>query len=271
MPTSLLISFPDIPRKAVYLASQQATATDKGQENLILGERSAICETASATTSQRFTFGLGSGYAAKGGKADHIIIARADKLQSGLMTQLDIKRSADNSTFTTEQTDASFSTATLYGPNGHDYILDFTQSSAYEFWRVDFTSASGATFPVSKVFLGSWFDFGQEPDGFSIERVPAKEAVWYASSGALYTARLELPVYRFSFTWEHVSDAVVSNFQRDIAKISHKATYFLYTRTQHELLGNQRLVNVRLVNWSVTTGEKINWQNLTANFEEVLG
>lgn len=271
MATSLVISYPDITMKSVYLASQQATAADKGQENLISGDRCAICETGSANTSQRFTFGLGSNYAAKGGKADHIIIARADKLQSGLVTQLDVKRSTDNSTFTTEQTDASFSTATLYGPNAYDYVKDFTLSSAYEFWRVDFTSGAGSVFPMSKIFLGAWFDFGQEPDDFSIQRVPAKEATWMSSSGAAYSTRLELPIYRFSFSWAHVADSVVNSFQNEIARIAHRATFFLYTRAQHEVLGNQRLVNVRLVDWSVSNNEKINWNTLTATFEEILG
>jgi len=268
--TSLVISYPDIPFQSSYVAPSATYAEDTPSYNMIAGSRASIAELSTAAASANVIFSLGTTYATKGGKVDHVIIARADKLQTGTSSWT-LARGTDGSTFTTETNDASFSSATLYGPNSDDYVKDITLSSAFEWWKFTWTSGSTSKFPTAKLYFGQWFDFGIEPDWYSMQRIPAKEATWYAGSGAYYSARLDVPIYRFTFRWEHVSDTLVNSFQTKLARNAYRCDFFLYTRVQHEVLGNQRLVNVRMTDWSIENNEKSDWNTIEATFEEVLG
>jgi hypothetical protein len=106
--TSLLIAHPDTPFVAPYIYPSAAANAYKREYNLIAGDRATMFELAAAGTSFSLTFGLGSTTRA----ADHLILARADILQTIGVTTVTLAYSSDDSSYSTAYTNASFASAT---------------------------------------------------------------------------------------------------------------------------------------------------------------
>jgi len=263
--TSLVISYPSIPFAAPYINVSAASNPYRPEYNLIAGERYLTFEKSAAATSWDITFGLGSTTKS----ADHLILARADILQSLGVTDLTLSRSSDDSAYTTELTTAAFASATLYGPDGNDYIAEFTATSAYQYWKLALSGAS-CKFNFSKLNVGTFFDFGVEPSAYEIDKPPAREAAFRSDSGALRMARTDQPRYFVRLAWSHVSDALATSFMQNIERYKHINPVFLYTRSVHAVLDNQRLLNCWLLNATSRYIEP-GWNEVTADFVEVIG
>lgn len=266
MTTSLVISHPDITYNALTVTNSLPSGVSDPESNMSGGFRHYYYWIIGTTT---LTFDLGLNYALGNSTMDHFIVARADRLQAAV-TDVTIKRSSDNVTYTTESQEASFASATLYGPQGDDYIKENTLSSSYRYWQAILTS-SATRHAFSKLYIGKFFDFGTEPN-YHFERVPLSESSWYSSSGAYFNTQLNDPIYRFSLEWKGVSDDTVNSFYNKIVKNKHKHGFFLYTRSVHAVLDNQRLVHCRLVDASTyNSGNKADYNTVNAVFEEMLG
>lgn len=266
MTTSLVISHPDITYNALTITNSAPSGYGDPENNLTAGARNHYFWIGTSTT---LTFDLGLSYASGNSTMDHFIVARADRLQAAV-TDVTIKRSSDNVTYITESQEAAFASATLYGPQGDDYIKENTLSSSYRYWQAIITS-SLSRHAFSKLYIGKFFDFGTEPN-YHFERVPLAESTWYSSSGAYQNAQLNDPVYRFSFEWKGVTDDMVNSFYNKIVKNKHKHGFFLYTRSVHAVLDSQRLVHCRLVDASTyNSGNKADYNTVNAVFEEMLG
>lgn len=167
--------------------------------------------------------------------------------------------------------DTSFASATLYGPRSNDYVGTLTASTAYRWWSVEYYGTS-QKFCRSKESFGSWFDIGHDVSTYEIDRIPAKEARWYADSGMEYQNRISEEIYRITMTWKHVTIANATAFMNQIARYAHRASFFLYTTAEHKLLDNQRVLHVRIVPGSIRREDALyNYQNITVQFEEVIG
>lgn len=262
--TSLLIAHPDTPFVAPYINPSAAANAYKREYNLIAGDRATMFELAAAGTSWSITFGLGSQTRA----ADHLILARADILQTIGVTTVTLAYSDDDSSYSTAYTNASFASATLYGPDGNDFIATFAATATHPYWKVTY-SGSSCYMTHSKCYFGMMFDMGVEPS-FSFERLPGKEGVFVADSGAQFTVRTEQPRYTFDLVWEHVSDLKTAAFFEKIDRYKHRNPVFLYTGSVHAVLDNQRLVNCELID-AKTAYVQADWNVITATFQEVLG
>ncbi len=271
MATSLVISIPDIPFNAAAYTLSSAHDPDHPVYNLITGPKYGIFQLQTGTTSANVVFDLASTYTSKRNQVDHVIVGRADTLRNAGCTTINLASSPDNSVWTTRFNDAALSSATLYGPKTYDYVSDFTQTSAFRYWRFKWDAGASCGFPCSKLYFGSWFDMGIEPN-FKIDRAPVREGKQQTTSGMQNAKRLDEPAFRFDLTWEFVTDAIAQSFLRLIARYAHRHKFWLYTRTRHEVLDYNRLVYCECRDPKVEHMTRKNDLNrITATFVEVLG
>lgn len=269
MASTLLFSTFDVPFNSINISPAATSDSDLSIYNWIGGRRYSYGQFAAAAASNSVRFDLSSSVTKS---SNHLIIARADILKTSGTTAVTLSRGTDGVAFTTEYTDASFASATLYGPRSDDYLAEFTASSAYEWWKIAFTAAS-SKFCCSKISFGTAFDIGKNVDDYKVDRVPAKEALWYSDAGSEFQTRVEEEVYRFYFRWKGVTASNSGTFFNTIGRWGYRQPFFLYTPSagnQHVLLDNQRVMHVRLLE-ARKTSDKNNYHEIEASFEECLG
>lgn len=265
MATSFLIGYPDIPFQALKIAP---SATFAGLHNLFRGPKYSIAAlAASASGTKTLDFNLGSGFTAS---AQYLYIARADLLISpGLVTTLKLQRSTDGSSWTNEVNQTSFGSVTLGGPDSSDWITTFTQSSAYRYWRAEYTVSGSSKIPHSKLFFGSFLDMGVEPEEWSLIRVPAIQSRFVADSGAEHFERNGRAVYKLKISWAGVSNTAAKNFMLRVGNRRHIDTFVLYTATQNEVLDGLKTLYCKC-----TAAQRVqmdgspDWNLISAEFEE---
>lgn len=270
MATNLVISYPDIPWNAIYsdTTPDYSSASVIHHSSHITGQRFIRWYWPSASTTPSVRYDMGTGNTAT---ADHVIIARADLLQSAGVTRMRVKRGSDGSAWTDQVDDASFATATLYGPRTNDYISTFATTSAYRWWQF-YLDSSSSTCQHSKFHLGMFFDFGYDPYDFRIDLRPASEAYWYSDNGTRWGYRLEQPVHVMDVEWRGISDDNVTSFSNKIARWKHVNPVFLCTKSTHDILNSHRIIHCILDSWSTEQVSKKNDYNLVkARFIEILG
>lgn len=266
MTTNLQISTADIPFNSTRIIASNTTDDISNFYNLIGGERYTRCKLATAAASCSYTFDLGAGYGSKNGTVDHFILARADLLTCEVI----VASSPDNSAWTTRFSTVTVQNQTKYGPRLQDYIATTTLTSSIRYWRVTFSVSVGtSTYELSKINLGAFFNFSMDAT-VTPELVPAESRVWSSSSGAIETVRTGEPVYRFKCVWPNQIDSVVQSFSSKVVRYAEKCPVWLYTRAEHQILDNQRLVHARLTEYEVRR-IKYNLNEITATFEEVIG
>lgn len=237
--------------------------------NTLCGERWQMYQSSASVNSIEYNFALGSGITAA---PDHCIVARLD-LDLALATpfNVDISGSATSAFGSpVTSTNGSITTASLIGPRSDDYICTFTLD-AKQFWKVEIYPDSGTIAHVfSKMYLGTFFDFAEEPD-YEIVKVPARESKFYSSSGGVFFARLDEPMYRVTFEWRRIADDKVKEFYANVVRYKHRHGYFLYTRSNHNPLDGKQLIHSRLIEVSTFGGQKADSNTVIATFEEMLG
>lgn len=269
--TNLKIAYADIPYNAVTITPTIADDPLQPVYNLIAGERIWRYATVSTGTSLSIVFDLGFDYAEKQNTADYLIIARADLLINTGVTAVALARSADGSSYTNEVNDASFASATLYGPRTDDYIATFTATSAYRYWKVTFTSGGAINFWHSKLYFGRFLTFDNAPE-YTIRREASPQSEWYAASGAMFQARTQEPRYEFDFTWKGLADSTALDFNDKVVRFKDKCPVFLYTSAVTKILDVQTVVHAKLTRHEISRNSKItNYNQINATFTELIG
>lgn len=264
---TLYIAYPDIPWRAQKTTLSAGTDVDAQPfRNTIYGERYQRHKaTSDGSGLIRHDYDLGSGVTSA---ASYFIIARCDLLRSAA-TGATLYYSSDAISYTQAQ-GLTLASQTLYGPRSEDLLNDTFSTSAYRYWRFRTSGSAAVSRQVSKVYFGVAFHMGEEPE-FSWE-LNHVDSEFYGESGERDLFRLDFPRYTFTFTWESVTDAKVKEFYNTIVRYSHRHRYFLYTTDQHQVLNNVRILHCRLVSASTDNpSKKVDWNTVTATFEEVLG
>jgi hypothetical protein len=203
---------------------------------------------------------------------DHVIYGRLDKFPSNYKVK--VESSTDASAWTTETTSARISTLTLIGPDATDYIVEFTASASRRYWRVRFFKDvnSDDNIYIGKIYLGNFFDWGVEPDDYSINRIPESQSNFYYGAGSQKITNLEDSVYQININWLGVTDDKVKDFYDKIVKYKHINPVFLYARSVAEVLDSQTLIHCRLISCSTEqVGRQPDYNLVRATFEQVLG
>jgi hypothetical protein len=264
MATNLLIGYSDIPFAATSITVSGATE-DSAQPaiNVIMGGRGQAFQTSAVAGVTDLIFDLGASVT----KATNFLyVARGKILKQQGSAQALLSSSPDNVTYTSRiGSTANLSTRTFTGPAADDlfYASGFNDevagglpTSAFRYWRFRFGIASPTKkWMVAKLYCGSLFDFGKDPERSEYER----------SRMAPSTASRE-PGVRFSLNWKGISTTLRNSFISSIGRYSDVMPVVLYDINDKVFDGWRTLhCTIQSWNWksrSVFTGD------LSVNFEE---
>lgn len=171
----------------------------------------------------------------------------------------------------------SFSTATLYGPNGADFITTFTATSACRYWWLEYgfapDAATTSTFPRSKEYFGPFFDPGTNPTSFDCRRnVPERSAIEFLT-GSRYFCQCSDPRFQAVFEWAGASDANAKIFLELLDEVERDPV-FLYAPSTGapEILAGQTLIHAALLPVeSEVQPVYVNYNRLRLSAQEILG
>lgn len=275
MATNLVIGWPEIPMAANAVDHSHTWGDSirlNDYNNARCGHRYQLA-TLNAAVNATVTVGydLGSGNTKT---ADFIIIARADLLLADDVTSVVLKGSNDSPTWATTTTvrTVTLGSETLIGPADNDAVNDFTTSSAFRYWKVEYNVSASSALTHSKVYFGNWFDFGDTVQDISAVKIEPGSDDFRSSSGAIHSARGRSPFYRVTCQWRGVSDDKVRYFFANIAHNQHsRRGVFLYTRNNHEVLDGHKLIHCKLVSASCPDQLDTDFNIIDAVFEELPG
>lgn len=259
--TNLLISYPDIPARAVSISASPNFLTLYPVDNLFSGHRRNWGETTGHQDADiEIIFDMGEGNTAS---VDHCILSHADRLITDGATAFSVSSSDDGVSYSTQFTEATLNAATLYSG---DYVAEITEYSAR--WHKLIIEANN-DIAFSKIHLGKWLNLGNDPDEFPYNPQLEDGVIKYTSgSDSIY--RLNKEMLNIEISWDFLSDTAIENWLNLIARNNDIRYLFLYTTSQHRILNDRVLLNCELSGWE---HEKIldNNNNLSASFLEILG
>jgi hypothetical protein len=255
MASNFLIGIPRIPRDAVVSCSRSSDSSYPFT-NLFSGNKTDLFFTASAATGDTtFTFDLGSGNTAL---TNYIYIGRANLLQQDYVDTITIKAGATSNyaSATTIKTISSFITASLYGPNGDDYIEKMANTASYRYWFVNYNSTSASKFIHSKLFFGEFLDIGRDPNApATITRLK--------QGGANYRSS-----FTFQFSWEGIRYQDAVSIYLELYRTRRYTPIVIFTDTWHDLLMGSRVVFCRLTDMQLPP-RVTDYCDVSATFEEM--
>jgi hypothetical protein len=282
MATSLLIAYPDIPVSAMTWKAEVAGVTTPMEEeypveSLFYGERSNYAIVDGNVSSLDIQFDLGAGFTKA---VDHLILGGVDGLITNLVTKAVVQGSTDASSWVDQMgTNADFLTRTLSGPDSNDVV--FTQAfndtiaasplTAYRYWRLRLASSIGSTMPFSKLYFGTFFDMGEDPESYDWEVISDDVDTWRYPRGHVIMSKSTHARHRFTITWNGITDAKAASFATTILKNPYRNSVFLYAATYLDPLAGQRCVHCKVLSEECTVSQEYqDWNKVVAVFEELV-
>jgi hypothetical protein len=267
--SNLQIGFPDIPFNAVSITPSESFDALYPVTNTVRGRRTSYARLAadSSDTTINIDYDLGAATQA----VNYLAICRADNLKDDTITAVSVKSSTDAVTYTNRIADASFDSATLYGPETRDYINVVTTTSAFRYWQVTFTGTTGFRLPTSKLFFGTLFDFNNELSDWSFNRDPRNRSDFVANSGATDLVRTEQAAYTFRGTWQGVTDATLESFNTKIGRYIDKHSVIIYSpETWDSLLDGYKMIHCKVAEYRARKTHR-NYNEVILRFEQERG
>jgi hypothetical protein len=247
MTSTLLISYPHIPKATRIITTSGAYAEDLPVQNSILGKRHNVAALETAAASVIIDYDLGSGNTAA---VDHVIIAKANHLQGETGITLTLSgnsASRADPDLVTATFDLDIDALTLTGPRGHDYLATVETTTAYRYWWANIAIASGTSkFPISKLYFGQFFDIGTDPASFEYATAQPGENDVEFSTGNVWIGRGTEMRRVYKITWNLVTDANANLFDSTLMRDPGMDMVFLYA-TNTEILGGEQLVHCQLM------------------------
>lgn len=267
MATNLLIAYPQITIDATTVTTSTSADSSYPIANCITGARANGTQLASAATSSWVKFDLG---ASSSKTIEYLIVAGAKSLKAAGSKKCLLDGSTDDVSYTNICGAAStFQSLSLYGPHSEDLIFTsdlgdsvsgtLPATISYRYWR--FWAAGEGTepskkWPFSKVYFGSWFDFGRDPIH---PRVITKR---------IRTGSDRQSFYGFTFTWEGITSAKLNEaFSKFLG--NQDVPIFLYTSLYSDVLLDHTLVHCTVASYTVTPVID-NTYTLQITFEELI-
>lgn len=271
------LSYPAIPFDAKVRAQSVTFSEDRPIGNTIYGERYQYASaTAGVSGAISMEWDLGVGFTST---VDHIIAANAAKLKAQGVTSISLDSASDGigGTYSNVWTDASFNSATLYGPDAQDYIATGLSLTAKRTWKVKLSGGAASTREINKIYFGTAWNPGKDPD-YSYKLIQPEGGKVTTEDGGVKCLRLGDGRYQVGMSWEGVTDAQAQIFFDRVASKWQIHKFFLYTVDNHRTLNNLRLLHVRLLSAPTISRRTISVNNapqgytsISCEFQEVRG
>ena len=252
MSSNFLIGYPDIPF-ASTIVTQPTASSGYAATNVVNGSRGDMFKLASAATTTTYEWDYTTTTAPA-----YLYIARADLIRKrdSASTTWTVTGSASSSfTFPDTATD-TFDTSDLKNPRGEDLIATFSYGTAYRYWRVRITTTASFAHQFSKIYLGSWFDFGREPVA-DLRQTLGAQSAW-----SRHTA------FNLRMTWRGISDSLVNSLNTKITQYRDVNPVILYDAADL-ILGGYRVLHARIANVEISL-DTYNSNSVAIEFEELI-
>lgn len=257
MPTNLLIGYAAIPNTATSSSINNASSLMFPYSNLFGGNRTDLHYLDTATSGDtRIMLDLGSGATQS---SNFLYIARANLLQQASVGTITLKAHTTNdyATATTIRTLSSFGSQALYGPNGDDFIESYADSVARQYWFINYNATSASKIPHAKVFFGSSFDPGVDPNAnATITRIKQGGAQRSAS-------------FSIDLTWNGMTYAKAVQMYLQFFRTRRHRPIILFTTSWHDILMGYRVLFCRMTQMSMPP-RVTDYCDVSASFEELL-
>lgn len=284
MTTNLILLYPDIPQNIVSYKTYGTSTSDTSNEtdfspalNTFRGERWQEWNSVSSKTTHNLVYDLGSSVTKA---TSFLVVTKMDRLVSALTGATDflLQSSSDDSTYTSRislTNIQNYTSSDLLGRFSRDYVTTITATSPFRYWRARINNSASNAFTLrcGKIYFGSPFDFGREPEGlpqFNLVDLAGKS--FTSSAGMIKKARLRVPFYQIKIKWIGLTDALIQSFYTTIYKRKDTTPVFLYTQSYHQVLNNFRLMHCKIED-AVTSqdGGIANYNTLEVTFRELIG
>lgn len=252
MTTNLLIGYPDIPF-ASAIVTEPTAATGYTSKAVSTGSRGKMFRQSAAGTTCTFEWD----YATTTAPA-YLYIARADlvRKKDSAATTWTVTGSAASSFTSPDTKTGTFNTTDLKNPRTEDLITTFTYSSSYRYWRVRLTTTASIKHEFSKIYLGSWFDFGRDPVA-NLDQERRAESSWSRHTQ-----------FRLRMQWRGISDTLVNSLYTKIGQYSDTNPVIIYD-TNDIVLGGYRVMHAQVIEIGVAP-DTYNSNTVTMEFEELI-
>lgn len=267
--TNVLVGYPDIPFYSISF--DQSDAYEQPQ-NLSHGPRHIYSHPTGTQTGTTLDWDLGNDFANKQNTANYLAILGANHLIDDGIENVSLQYASTFGSWTNAYSTATFQNSTLYGPRSTDFIEDITSTPARQFWRLNLSVGSGTSYIVcSKIFFGTWWDPGIEPD-YRLDYEHPRSPAWQSDSGATHFIKHEEGRYRIRMIWRGVSDADANTFSQKILRYGHINPVIIYTSDFHDVLDDQRVLYCRIYNGNIQKSQGIaDYNTVECEFVEDVG
>lgn len=266
MATNLLIGYPDIPfRASAPTVGVGVADTIYPVANIITGPRSQHFTITTAAGIIDITHDLGASLTAP---VEYYFIARANTLKAQGATQLLLKSSPDNVTYTSRiGTTAALQTRTFTGPRGEDLmfasglnddVLGSLPTSSIRYWK-QFIGVASPTkkWQFSKSYFGTFFDFGRDP-----------EAPTLSTSADTKDDQNRDPRQLITLTWRGVTNTIRNSFVSTLYRYREVSPVVLYDKGDIVFHGYKTL-HARIKSATITP-DNTQANDITVTFEELI-
>lgn len=247
--TNILLSLPSLYFDAHKITTTHAATGIYSASNLLQGYRSTYFERASTSDDMDFVFQFGTGVTYG---VDHIIIGRADLLQSNNATELRVANSTNMTLWSTGLLDSNFDSATLSGRDSQDYIADMILLNRL-YWRVRFSFGAASTCKFSKLYLGRYFDMEREPSSLRLRYQDESRDYEGINNTRLIQATTYSKLAEWSIEWRNIPQAKAQAFMSQVGVHVGSRPFgaYLYASDDARLFQGVSLVHVNITSAEV--------------------
>ncbi len=234
MATNLEFLYPHIPFTGTNGTFPTAD-TGYNSSAVITGPRANFFRASASGTSVAWDWDYGTTVT-----PNYCVIAHADWLTKRDTANISytIRGASDSGFVTGTNYTGTISTASLLGPTLSDSYISFSPN-AYRYWRVTLTTTASMKHMLSKIYLGTAFDLGRDPEFSS--------ALQRYASGTHRQSKMLVEL-----EYEGVLNATRQSFFDTIVKYADSNPVFLRD-SNNVFLNNVTLLHARIIGARVTS------------------
>lgn len=282
MASSFLIMKPDVPDSALVVSVGSPATFDEDFPlvNSFSGLGHTYARLSSAQNLLEITFDLGTGNSRA---VDHFIIGGVKTLVDIGVNKVLLQASSNGSTWVDQLgTSSSFLSKTFNGPNSDTIIFTETYNSdvtlsagSYRYFKVIIEKTTGGVtvpFSFSKLYFGTAFDMGKEPDNYNTDFLDEGSDTWKYPRGHTIISKSFYPRNSVTVEWDGVTDAKANEFTTSILNDPYRSTVYLYTQQYKDPLFDNTIMFCKVISQdsSISKPNDVdNWNDIRASFEEV--
>ncbi|MGB1320753.1 MAG: hypothetical protein ACPG5L_07470 [Vibrio gallaecicus] len=182
---------------------------------------------------------------------------------------LTLSRSSDGTSWTDVFTTSDINLATMVGRDLVDYHKGFTETSAYQYWRIRFSGVTtGRSVNIGAPFLGVPLDLQAEWNSWDILFKDIDEPL-ITNASTTHLGKTGESKRIIAAEWGNVSEASMELFKDKIQKYTGKHGIILYPQVNDFITDAELFIHCKIYDIKITKNDTSNLNLISAKFEEL--